>query len=392
MPASGGGRTGLLWLSQAVSALGTSVSSLAYPLLLLDVSGSAVAAGAVGSIVAGVGLAVRVPGGALADRWPGPALLMVSDAVRAVVLGALVVAVLTGHAAIAVVLAAVALEVIAGAAFGPAEFALLRTLVRPAQRAIAVGRMQSRSQLAGMLGPTLGGALYGLHPAAPFAADATSYLLSLLMIAALRATRRPPATPGDRRSVTGAWQWLRGQRFLLAAGIWMALLTASFGAVGLAILLYARDAGATPSELGAMYTISAAGGLLGAVVTPALQRRLAPRTVFRAAAAVDLVATVSLLALHSPSAIGAVGAAAFFLAPAVAASLFGELAVRSPDELAGRAQAVMGLIVGLPAPLAPIATGAVAQLWGPLWSIVASAVAFGALGIAALLLPDSRTD
>jgi MFS family permease len=377
-------------MSQAVSALGTSVSSLAYPLLLLDVSGSPVAAGAVGAIVAGVGLAVRVPGGMLADRWPGRALLMASDAVRALVLGALVIAVSTGHAATAVVLAAVGLEVIAGAAFGPAEFALLRTLVRPAQRAIAVGRMQSRSQLAGMLGPTVGGALYGLHPAAPFAADAGSYLLSLLMIGALRTPRRPAGTPRQRLPAGRAWRWLIGQRFLLTGGIWMALLTAAFGAVGLAILLYARDAGASASELGAMYTISAAGGVLGALVTPALQRRLAPRTVFRAAAGVDLVATVSLLVLHSPYAIGAAGAAAFFLAPAVAASLFGELAIRCPDELAGRVQAAMGVIVGLPAPLAPIVTGAVAQLWGPVWSIVAAAVAFAALGIAAVVLPDSR--
>lgn len=85
----------LLWISQAFSQLGTSVSSLAYPLLLLGITGSAAVAGLAAAVVAVVALGVRIPGGIVADRYRHKALSLVSDACRTTVVAAVGISVLT---------------------------------------------------------------------------------------------------------------------------------------------------------------------------------------------------------------------------------------------------------------------------------------------------------
>lgn len=85
MPAGSRRSFALLWVSQALSQLGTSISTLAYPLLLLGITGSAFVAGLAGTVVAVVGLSVRIPGGIAADRYRYTSLMLVCDAARAIV-------------------------------------------------------------------------------------------------------------------------------------------------------------------------------------------------------------------------------------------------------------------------------------------------------------------
>lgn len=94
-----------------LSQLGTSVSSLAYPLLLLGITGSAAVAGLAATLVAVVALGVRVPGGIVADRYRHKALMLVSDAARTVVVAAVGISVLLDAVSVPFVLTAMALEV-----------------------------------------------------------------------------------------------------------------------------------------------------------------------------------------------------------------------------------------------------------------------------------------
>ncbi|UWF77741.1 MFS transporter [Microbacterium neungamense] len=382
----------LLWISQALSALGTSVSSLAYPLLVLDIGGTALEAGLVGTVTAATGLVTRLPGGVVADRFRYRRVMLFADAARALVVGTLAVTVVVGSISLPLILIAVAVEVALGSMFGPAEFSLLRLIVEPGERALAVGRMQSRSALAGLIGPALGGALYGVWPALPFLVDAGSYVVSAALVAAMRGTGGLRASRADARraGVLAGWRWVRQERFLLTAAIWVSALTAVFGAVGLALLIFARDRGAEPAEIGAMFAISAAGGLAGAILTPAVQRRLPPARILQVAVLVDVSATVAILPVRSPYVIGMLGAAAFFLAPAVTASVFGEVSRRCPDELVGRAQSAVTLVTGAFAPLAPAAIGGIVDQVGVTVAVAVCAGAFAVLAVASWVLPGFR--
>ena len=57
-----------LWIGQATSNLGISISSFAYPLVVLAATGSAMKAGLVGTVLAGTAFVLRVPAGLQVDR------------------------------------------------------------------------------------------------------------------------------------------------------------------------------------------------------------------------------------------------------------------------------------------------------------------------------------
>ncbi|HEX6443537.1 MAG TPA: MFS transporter [Streptosporangiales bacterium] len=384
-----------LWVSQWLSQLGTSVSTLAYPLLVLDLTGSAGRAGTVASVLSATTFLLRLPAAGLVDRYSYRRLMLAADLVRAGALGSLATAIAAGDATLPHVLAVVVAEGALGVVFGPAEFTAVRLVVAAARRADAVGRMQSRTALAGLLGPAAGGALFAVHPALPFAADAVSYLLSWCLVWRTRLPLAPGGRPprGAMCELVAGIRWLRSQRFLWAAAWWIAGQTAVFGSVGLALLVLARARGATSGQIGILCTLSATGAVVGAAATPALQRLWSPRATLRAAAWADTAATAALLPVRSPYLMGAIGAVAFFLVPASNAALFGLVATTVPDELAGRAQAAATQVTTLLAPIAPVAIGAIADARDASFGTATCALAFLALAIVAStpLLPECRT-
>ncbi len=72
----------LLWAGQAVSTLGSQVSGLALPLLVLALTGSAAQAGLVGALQTLPHLVFSLPAGALIDRWDRKAVMVRCDIVR----------------------------------------------------------------------------------------------------------------------------------------------------------------------------------------------------------------------------------------------------------------------------------------------------------------------
>lgn len=74
----------LLWSGQALSGLGGSMAGLAYPLITLAITGSAVLAGVVGTVALATTVLVGIPAGVLVDRVDRRMLMLACDAVRLV--------------------------------------------------------------------------------------------------------------------------------------------------------------------------------------------------------------------------------------------------------------------------------------------------------------------
>ena len=98
--------------------LGISISSFAYPLVVLDQTGSPANAGLVGSILAGTAFFLRLPAGVLVDRWNRRAILILCDLGRALNAGAFAVALALGHFLYAHVLVVAFVEAALGVLFG----------------------------------------------------------------------------------------------------------------------------------------------------------------------------------------------------------------------------------------------------------------------------------
>src|SRR5712671_8114033 len=82
----------LLWSGQMVSNVGTQVSTLAFPLLILAVTGSPAQAGFVGALRALPYVIFSLPAGALIDRWDRKRTMILCDAGRAISLASIPVA------------------------------------------------------------------------------------------------------------------------------------------------------------------------------------------------------------------------------------------------------------------------------------------------------------
>jgi len=257
-----------LWTGQAASALGTSISGLAYPLVILAVTGSPTLAGVGASVLAATAFVVRIPAGVVVDRVDRKRLMLACDAGRLVAVGSLALSAAAGRLVIGHILVVAVVEGTLGSLFAPAEAVAVRRVVEPSQVRDAVARNQARQQLAGLVGPSIGGALLGWGRALPFLADALSYAVSFAAVA----TVRTPLTPADprpmrrplREELLQGLAWLWTQRFLRFVVVWLSGAGVLFTSLGLVTLVLARDLGATAAEIGLMFTVTGSGGLLGA--------------------------------------------------------------------------------------------------------------------------------
>jgi MFS family permease len=200
----------LLWVGQTLSLIGSQSSWVAYPLLVLALTGSAARAGIVGFASWLPYLLFQLPAGALVDRWDRRRTMLACDALRALALTSVAVAVPLGVVTFVQLVVVAFVERTLTIFFAPAESAALSRIVPSERMSEAVARNDAREYTATLLGPPLGGVLYGISRLAPFAADAASYALSLAGVALLRT----PLAPEPRARTRLRADVAEGVRFL----------------------------------------------------------------------------------------------------------------------------------------------------------------------------------
>jgi len=152
----------LLWTGQAVSTLGTRITGVAYPLLVLTLTHSPAKAGIVGFAQSLPYMLFYLPAGALVDRWNRKRVMLVADAGRAVALASVAIVLAFGSLPFAQIIAA---AFIGGSLFvfvRLSESAALPQIVPKEQLPIAIARNQARVQGADLAGLPVGGALFGI--------------------------------------------------------------------------------------------------------------------------------------------------------------------------------------------------------------------------------------
>jgi MFS family permease len=179
--------------------------------------------------------------------------------------------------------------------------------------------------------------------------------------------------------------------FLRAVLVIAAPLNFALGGAIFAIILTLQQHGTEPAVIGLVETIIAVGGLAGAVVAPALQRRL-PLPVLVRVICWAAVALVALSALFTTSIAAAVPVAlAVFLGPACNAALFGYQAAITPDRLQGRVLSVIFLGAMSAAAAAPILAGTVVAAWHGPAALLLFAAGVAVAAVAATVSRGIRT-
>jgi MFS family permease len=384
----------LLWGGQAVSVLGSGVSGLAYPLLVLYLTHSPAQAGLVAAVGGLPYLLISLPAGAYIDRWNRKHVMIICDTVRALNIGSVPIAAALGHLTVGQLYVTAAVEGTAFVFFNVAEVAALPRVVDKSQIPDASSQNQAAQAAGALISPPLGGFIFQtLGRTTPFLIDAVSYAASVLSLLFIKAEFQLERTAEQRRLWVEIWEgvsWLWKQPLIR----YMTFLTGGLNFAGnatfLVLLILAKQRGASPGLIGIMFAITAVGGLAGAIVAPRFQKRFGYAQV--------IITTVWIGALVIPLfaiapniyVLGALGAIGFLVGPIYNAVQFSYRISLIPDELQGRVNSAVRMVAFGTIPLGNALAGILIQAIGSVHTVLAFAAVEIGLAILTTFNPHVR--
>ena len=349
----------LLQAGQLLSGAGTQSTAIAYPLLVLATTHSPAKAGLV-SFARTLPLAVcALPFGLAADRWRRKWLMIAADAVRVAAIGTLAALIVTHHAGLMAISLIALTEGIGTALFSAAAAGALRATVPAGQLPAAAGAQTGRNAAVQLAGPSLGGALFAVGRALPFAVDCASYTCSTASLLAMRTPFEEPRElePASMRTrVTEGFTFLWQQPFLRTCALLFGL--GNFIAPGLlfAVVVIGRQEGRSSAAVGLLVAAFAACILAGSFMAPLVRSRLTTRGVLL----LELWAWLgcaTFLVWPNVYALTAGMLPAALAIPSTDSVVHGYRIAMTPDRLLGRSEAVRTTIALSIAPLGPLAAG-----------------------------------
>ncbi len=275
----------LLWSGQAVSTLGSSVSRLALPLLVLALTQSPAQAGLIAALQSVPYLVFSLPAGALIDRWDRKRVMIRCDVARCLAYGSVPLAYATAHLSLAQLYVVALVRGTAYVFFNIAEVAALPRVVPAEHLSQATALNESATSASSLIGPGVAGLIISLGrttlsgAAVAYLVDSLSYLISTLSLGFIRtpfqAERTPGAAQSLRTEIAEGLRFLWARRPLRALALLTMGLNLFFGPLPLAVIVLARtNLHADARTLGLIFSAASAGGLLGSLGASWVKARL----------------------------------------------------------------------------------------------------------------------
>ncbi len=372
----------LLWSGQLVSQLGSSMSGIVFPLLILALTtsianphGDTTIAGLAGALGAVPYVILSLPVGALIDRWNRKRVMVICDAFRALNSASIPIAMALNSLTVWQLLINAFIEGTFYVFFNIAEVAALSRVVDKRQLPQASAQNEGGGIAAGLAGPPVGGFLFKVvSQAFPFLADAISYGVSVISLLFIR-TEFQGERPTEERHIFVeikeglAWLWSHPLiRF-------MAFLTGSWNFAGnglfLVLIILAENLGADSTQIGFMFSIAAAGGIIGAFLGGQIQKRFTFGQVIITVGWINVLLTPLLLVAPSFVVMGIILGLTFMLSPIYNVVQFSYRLALIPDKLQGRVNSTFRLLAFGFQPLGAALSGVLLAAIGPTYSLLA---------------------
>ncbi|WP_433214735.1 MFS transporter [Microtetraspora malaysiensis] len=270
----------LLWMGQTVGKLGSSVTSVALPLVAVATLDASTFQVALLSAAAWLPwLLIGLPAGAWVDRLPRRPVMLACNLVSLLLFLSVPVAAWLGRLTIGHLLAVALAAGTASVFFQTAYQVYLPSLLDRGEVAEGNAKVQATEAAAQVGGPGVAGLITQLAGAVnALLVDAASFLTSALCLLAIRT--REPRLPRARKSGTLRQEIGEGLRFV-ARDPYLRVLTLFSAASNIGLLGYqsilvvflVRDVGVSPGVVGVLAAATSLGGLLGAASATVPARR-----------------------------------------------------------------------------------------------------------------------
>ena len=383
----------LLQTGQLLSQLGTSSSTIAYPLLVLALTDSPAKAGVVGFARSVPWALFSLPAGLAADRWNRRWLMITADGVRVLAIGSLAATILLDRVAFWQIVVVAFVEGSGTALFNAARPGALRAVVPIHQLPAAAAVESGRGAAVRLAAPPVGGALFGIARALPFLVDAISYGCSTLSLLAMRTPfqeDREPHHASIRTRLAEGLRFVWGRPFLRTCALLFGLTNFIGPGVLFAVIVIGKEQGLSGGGLGVLVAAFGACLLLGSFVSPIVRSLLPVRAVLLlelwtwigCAGFVFWPNVYVLVACILPTAVAI---------PSTDSVVHGYRIAMTPDRLLGLAESATSTIALLIAPFGPLVAGILLGAGSARATIAVFAVAGLVLALWGTLSPSIRT-
>jgi predicted MFS family arabinose efflux permease len=280
------------WIGQTISNLGTSFTQWAVPLLVYQLTHSAVNLGIATAATFLPYLLFGLIIGAWMDRVDRKKAMIALDWLNAIVILSIPLVAQFGHLTVWWIYGVTFIQSTVGIAFSSGEFGAIPTLVSTDDLVTANGRVQATYSGAQVVGPLLAGAMLSVLPLTwVMAFDAGSFAISAVTLSLIRASFN--VQDGEPREATTILQDVReGLRYVFShpvlrnISLMMALINFVGAATFAQLVLFAdQRLDARDAKVGGLF----AAGAAGVVVTGLLAGRLRKRFSFTALAMTSLM-------------------------------------------------------------------------------------------------------
>ena len=349
----------LLQIGQLLSNIGTRLTSIAYPLLVLALTGSAAKAGFVLFARTLPQALLALPAGVVADRWNRKWIMVGADALRVVAVSVLVPVIALGWDALWLI-SLIAFVEGAGATFFMAAYpGAMRSVVPVHQLPDAAAVQTGRHAIVQLAGAPLGGALFTIARVLPFAVDVISYAFSAISLLMMRASfqedrERDPSS--FRSQLLEGVRYVWHQPFLRTVALIFGLLNFVGPSVLFAIVVIGTEQGLSGGEVGLLVAVFFAGILPGTALSPHIRRALPVRAVF----VLELwtwVGCAAFLVWPSVYVLAVCLLPTALVIPSTDSVVHGYRIAMTPDRLLGRAESAWTTFAIVVSPIGPLVTG-----------------------------------
>lgn len=343
----------LLWSGQAVSSVGTQVSLLAFPLLILALTHSPALAGLLGAARMVPYLALSMPAGALVDRWNRKRVMIFCDLGRALAMGSIPLAWALGRLTIAQLFVATLIEGTLHVFFNLAEPAALTRVVPKEQLAAATARNETLLSTSVTLGPLLCGILYSASRVLPFLADSISYLASVVSLRFIhvefQTERTAPQTSGLLAEIREGLRWLWDHRLMrfLAVFVGGSLLIENAYMLVVIVLLQTMPGSPLPTSVttGLVLAAGGAGSIAGSFAAEPITARFSFRQITLGVHWIWALLLPLYAIARTPWALAAITCAAYGITPIFFVAQYSYRLASIPDALIGRVNSVFRMVM-----------------------------------------------
>ncbi len=383
-----GGDFWKFWTGQTISNLGSSFTFFALPLLVYELTGSAINLAITTASEFVPYLLFGLVIGAYVDRVDRKRLMIAVDILRALVLATIPLLAALDLLNVWIVYGVAFANSTLNIFFDSAQWPAIANIVGGDDLVAANGRIQASYSGAQIVGPILAGALAAIMPIVDVLLfDALSFILSAISLALVRSSFNADA-PEEKEPTTILTDVKEGLSYVLKHPVLrtISIMMALYNFVGTSLftqlVLFAdRQLGASDSQIGILYAAGSAGIALLSLSAGRLRKRWSFSKVALGALFLDgLLSFVFARTTFFPVAVVVWGlASGFGILFNVQTISLRQLIV--PDRMLGRIMSVAGVLAWSAIPLGAYLGGLAIERTGDV------ALVFSAIGVILMLIP-----